>query len=286
MKVGGRPEFTSIVEIFPPVFSISREREPSLGLRQKTHDFVERVRHIDHLADSFLIADVKDPARMKLPTVLSASMLKEMTGVDAIPVITARDSNRTAVVSSLLSAFSLGITSVMLVWGDRYEEDGPKNVYDFRSLAQLIKMAKNLAARCSVKCRILAPVNLPALRTEKGLGLAKERLASGADLLLAQPPTTDSVSTLPKHARLIAEAGLHGRVALNVFPFRSVEDIEGCRSKFGWELPSRLDQIAGKGESALLSEAKKVAQAAERNGLPGIYVTTRGRPEVARFILD
>jgi hypothetical protein len=159
-------------------------------------------------------------------------------------------------------------------------------VYDFSSLAQLIRLARDLAARCGVKCRLLAPVDLQSLATKRGLKLAQERLASGADILLAQPPTTDSASTLRRHVRLIADAGLEGRVMLNVFPFRSSQDVESCRSKFGWALPRRLDSIARGGESALLSEAKKVARAAERNGLPGIYVTTRGRPEVARFILD
>jgi len=282
----GRPAFTSIIEVFPPLFSASEEVEPVVGLRQKTRDLVERVRRIKHLADSFLLADLQDSARMKLPTVLSASILRERAGVDAIPVITARDSNRAAVTSSLLSAYSLGLTSIMLVWGDRYNGDGPKNVYDFKSLSEVIGLARKLAERSGTKCRLLAPVDLPALATERGLGLAKQRLASGADVLLAQPPTADSHSTLQDHARLIKTSGLEGRVLLNVFPFRDYKDIENCRAKFGWKLPKRLDVLGRRGERALLLEARRVADAIERKGLPGLYVTTRGRPEVARFILD
>lgn len=286
MASGWKDSFTSIVEIFPPVFSVSEEVEPSIGLRQKTRDFVERVGRIKHLADSFLVADVKDPTRMKLPTVLSASILRERAGVDAIPVITARDSNRVAIVSSLLSAFAYGLTSVMLVWGDSYDGQGPKNVYDFRSLSDAIELARDLARRCGISCRFLAPVNIHTLGTKRGLALARGRLASGADMLLAQPPTTDSVSALQEHAGLLTKAGLDERVLLNVFPFRDLEDIETCRRKFGWKLPRRLDSIGRRGESALLLEAKRVADAIERLGLPGVYVTTRGRPEVARFILD
>ena len=286
MARGRGSAFTSIVEVYPPVFHAAEDMEPTMGLRQKTRDFVERVRRIELLADSFLLADVKDAARLKLPTVLAASILRDRTGVDAIPVITARDSNRQAVVSSLLSAYSLGLSSVMLVWGDRYGDGEPKNVYDFRSLADLVRLARRLAGRCGIKCRLLAPVDLPALGTERGLRLARERLTAGADMLLAQPPTTDSVSALPRHSRLIRRAGLGGRVLLNVFPFRDREDIETCRAKFGWELPRRLDVLAGGGERSLLSEARRVSEAVERSGLPGIYVTTRGKPEVARFILD
>lgn len=286
MKGGRGGAFTSIVEVYPPAFQAAEEIEPTIGLNQKTRDFVERVRRVERLADSFLLADVKDAARIKLPTVLAASILRDRTGVDAIPVITARDSNRQAVVSSLLSAYSLGLSGVMLVWGDRYEGEAPKNVYDFRSLSELIRLARKLAERCGVRCRLLAPVDISALRTEKGRRLAKERLSSGADLLLAQPPTTDLASTLPKHSRLIRDAGLGGKVLLNLFPFRDGEDIEGCRAKFGWDLPRRLETIARGGEPSLLSEARRVADAVERGGLPGVYVTTRGRPEVARFILD
>ena len=285
MPAGRRSSFTSIVEIFPPVFSTSVEVEPVVGVPQKTRDFVERVRRIKHLADSFLIADVMDPARMKLPTVLSASILRDRLGVDAIPVITTRDSNRTAVISSLLAAFSHGLTGVMLVWGDRYKEGGPRNVYDFKSLSEVIGLAKSLADRSGSRCRFLAPVNLQSLKTKKGRTLAKDRLSAGADFLLAQPPTADSMSTMQAHLRLVRNAGLEGRVLLNVFPFRDGDDIDSCKVKFGWELPNRLYTIGQNGEGALLAEAKKVAKSIERSGLPGVYVTTRGRPEVARFIL-
>jgi 5,10-methylenetetrahydrofolate reductase len=284
---GFRGSFDSIVEVFPPSFSASESIEPQLGLRQKTKDFVERVRRIQHLADSILVADVKDPSKIKLSAVLSAAILRDRIGVDAIPVITARDSNKPAVISSLLSAFSLGLGGVMLVWGDRFaESEGPKNVYDFKSLSELLKLARDLARRSGTRCRFFAPVDLAALTTPKGLRLAKERISSGADLLLAQPPTTDSVSALPKHESLVEEAGLGGRVLLNVFPFRDAEDISACRRRFGWRLPSRLDSIARRGESALLSEAKRVAAEIQRRGRSGVYVTTRGKPELARFILD
>jgi 5,10-methylenetetrahydrofolate reductase len=287
LREGPRTSFTSLVEVFPPVFSISGTAEPLLGLREKTRDFVERVRRVQHLADSVLVADVKDASRMKLSTIQSASILREEIGVDAIPVITARDSNRQAVISNLLTAYSLGLTSIMLVWGDRYDEgEGPKNVYDFKSLSELIGLARTLGERSGIRCRLYAPVDLTAISTEKGLRLAKARLKSGASMLLAQPPTTDSVATLQKHARLVREAGLTGKVILNVFPFRDANDIESCRTKFGWELPKRLDSIARGGERALLTEARRVADAIQRMGLPGVYVTTRGRPEVARFILD
>jgi len=281
----GHP-FTSLVEVFPPVFAATEVGEPVLGLRQKTRDFIERVRRIESLADAIIVADVKDVSRIKLSTIVSASILKEKTGIEAIPVITARDSNRPAVVSSLLTAFSLGLESIMLVWGDRYVAgEGAKNVYNFSSLADLLATAQELAKRAGVRCRLLAPIDLATLDTKEGLSLARGRLTSGANLLLAQPPTTDAVSTLPRHVKLLKDSGLAGRVLLNAFPFRDAEDIDTCRRKFGWSLPERLEKIAQGGERALLSEAKRVADLVQKSGFPGIYVTTRGRPELARFIL-
>jgi 5,10-methylenetetrahydrofolate reductase len=279
--------FTSIVEVFPPSFGADEGKEPVIGLGQKTRDFIERVRRISHLADAILVADVKDTSRLKISPVHSASLIIRDVGVEAIPVITARDSNRPAVLSSILTAFSLGVRSLMLVWGDRYDErDGAKNVYDFTSLADLILSAKKIAKRAGIDCSVFAPVDLSSLEREKGLAIARKRLESGADMLLSQPPTADSTTTLRKHIAVLDKAGLSRSVILNVFPFRDAQDIEACRSKFGWELPQKLDSIASKGESELLREAKRVAQRIRSAGFPGVYVSTRGRPELARFILD
>jgi 5,10-methylenetetrahydrofolate reductase len=279
--------FISVVEVFPPNFSLDGTKEPVMGLRQKTRDFVERVRRIQELADSILVADVKDTGRVKLSPVHSAAVLRAETGADAIPVITARDANRLLLLSTIMTAFSLGLSSIMIVLGDRYgPSDGAKNVYDFDSVSDLLRVARDLSRRANVRCRFLAPVDLAKLRTARGLRLARDRLRSGADLLLAQPPTTDADMTLPRHAKLLESTGLGGKVLLNVFPFRNAADVQGCREKFGWDLPPRLDRIARDGESALLREAKRVASGIRARNLAGVYVSTRGRPEHARFILD
>lgn len=279
--------FTSIVEVFPPTFGADEAKEPVIGLGQKTRDFIERVRRIRHLADAILIADVKDASRLKISTIHSASLILRELGIEAVPVITARDSNRPAVLSSVLTAFSLGVRSLMLVWGDRYDQgDGARNVYDFHSLAELIHSTKQLARRAGIDCTVLAPIDLSSLERGDGLEVAKKRLESGADMLLSQPPTADSTTTLRRHRALLEKAGLGRKVVLNVFPFRDAADIAACRSKFGWDLPSKLDNIASRGESELLREAKRVAQGIRSAGFPGVYVSTRGRPELARFILD
>lgn len=256
------------------------------GIRQKKRDFVERVKRIQYLADAILVADVKDASRFKLSSVQSAALLRDSLGIEAIPVITARDSNRSSVSSTILTAFSLGLNHLMLVWGDRYAEgDGASNVYDFLSLAELISTAKKLGERSGVRCTILAPVDTSHLGTTRGRDIAASRLASGAAYLLAQPPTTDASAGLAKQEKTLSELGLKSSVIPNVFPFRDVADIRSCRARFGWEIPERMVELASGGESALLAEAKKVVRAVRGRGFPGVYVSTRGHPELARYVL-
>ncbi len=279
--------FTTIIEVFPPNFSLEAAREPLIGIKQKMRDTVARVRKIEGLADAILVADMKDPARLQLASIYTAAVLKDELGAEVIPVIPTRDMNRKAIRSMFLTCLSLGLESVSFVWGDPYAEgDGSKNVYDFRSLAEAIGEARALADRADVSATLLAPVDISALAKPRGVRLAGSRLKAGADALLAQPPTSDLSHTLGKHVEELKRNHLHKKVLHNVFPFRSRDDIRACRERFGWDLPPELEKIALEGERGLLREARGVADALRGQGLPGIYVSTRGKPELARYILD
>ena len=280
--------FTTMVEIFPPNFNSEMAKEPLLGLRQKTQDIVARMKKVENLADCILVADMKDVGRLKLSSVYTAAMLKQELDIEVIPVIGARDANRSAVRTLFLSALSYGLDSVMLVWGDKYGEgDGSSNVYDYPSLSVVVKEMRELADRANVKATILAPVNVAALGTKKGEEIASSRIKSGADCLLAQPPTTDVAETLPRHEKALEEKKLKDHVLLNVFPFTGKEDIDACRKRFGWDISAALDRMAiDGGEARLLKESRSVVEKMRDDHLPGVYVSTRGKPELARFILD
>jgi 5,10-methylenetetrahydrofolate reductase len=279
--------FTTIIEVFPPNFSVETSREPLIGIKQKMRDMVARVRRIEGLADAILVADMKDPARLQLASIYTAAVLKDELGAEVIPVIPTRDMNRKAIRTMFLTCLSLGLESVSLVWGDPYAEgDGSKNVYDFGSLAEAIAEARGLADRADISATLLAPVDISALARPKGLRLAGSRLKAGADALLAQPPTSDLSHTLEKHIEELKRNHLEKKVLHNVFPFRSLDDIRACRERFGWDLPPELEKVALEGERGLLKEARGVADGLRALGLPGIYVSTRGKPELARYILD
>jgi 5,10-methylenetetrahydrofolate reductase len=280
--------FTTVVEIFPPNFSAEASKEPLLGLRQKTQDVVSRVRKVENLVDCFIVADMKDLGRLKLSSIYTAAMLKQELDTEVIPVIAVRDSNRSGVRTLFLTALSYGLNSVMLVWGDRYVDgEGSANVYDYPSLSEAIKEMRGLADRANISATILAPVNVATLETKKGASIAASRLESGADCLLAQPPTSDVSVAFPEHLRLLDGKKLRQNVLLNVFPFRDKADIEACRARFGWKIPEVADRLAEEGgEARLIKESKMVVEKMRENRLPGVYVSTRGRPELARFILD
>jgi 5,10-methylenetetrahydrofolate reductase len=280
--------FTTVVEIFPPNFSAETAKEPLLGLRQKTQDVVSRVRKVENLVDCFVVADMKDLGRLKLSSIYTAAMLKQELDTEVIPVIAVRDTNRSGVRTLFLTALSYGLDSVMLVWGDRYVDgEGSANVYDYPSLSEAIKEMRGLADRANIGATILAPVNVATLETKKGASIAASRLESGADCLLAQPPTSDVSVAFPEHLRLLDGKKLRQNVLLNVFPFRDKADIEACRARFGWKIPDVADRLADEGgEARLIKESKMVVEKMRENRLPGVYVSTRGRPELARFILD
>ncbi len=279
--------FTTIVEVFPPTFSVEEAKEPLLGLRQKTRDVVARVKKVENLADAILIADLKEPSRLKLSSIFTAAVLKQELGIEAIPVITARDMNKPAIRALILTSLSYGLHSMMLVWGDRFGvEDRAKNVYDYGTLSEVISEARGLANRADSKATILAPVDLSKLDSGSGLEIARARLTHGADTLLAQPPTTDTIDTLDQHLQTLDRHHLRSSVLLNVFPFRNKEDIDNCRARFGWKIPNEMDKIAEKGEASLLKAAKSVFENAREAKSHGVFVSTRGRPELARYVLD
>jgi 5,10-methylenetetrahydrofolate reductase len=282
-----RGTFTRLLEVFPPNFSIDVAREPLIGIKQKMRDMITRVRRIENLADAILVADMKDPARLQLASIYTAAVLKDELGAEVIPVIPTRDMNRKAIRTMFLTCLSLGLESVSLVWGDRFAEgDGVKNVYDYASLAGAIQDVRQLADRADVPATLLSPVDITALSTSRGLRLARSRLKSGADSLLAQPPTSDLARTLERHVDLLRKHGLEKKVLHNIFPFRDKADIDACRARFGWNLPPELDIISREGEPRLLREARGVVEALQAEKFGGVYVSTRGKPELARYILD
>ena len=276
--------FLRVVEVLPPLFPVpnsSRIEGP-----RALEEFVEEVRSIRAFADVILVAGVKDPALLRDDPVQSALLLRRAAGVDAAPVVVVRDQNRPRFLATMFSALSSGLGSIMIAWGDDYPPGaGASNVRDYPSLASAVKEAATIRKRARSTAKFFVPVNLQSLRSASGAAMAKGRVKAGADLLLAQPPTTDAHGAFDDHLSLIARSGVRDKVLLNVFHFKGGLDLERYERKFGWRLPSSLRATARKGERALIQAEREVIRRARSEGLPGIYVSTRGEPQVARALL-
>ncbi len=275
-----------VIEVFPPLFPSSAGERGTLDLEAKVERFIEEARSLRDLADVILVADVKRQDLLKFSTLEAAATLKERLGVQAAPVIVARDMNRQRFLSTVLTGLGLGLSSVMIVWGDRYPAgSGSTNVRDFRSLADAIRQASRIRKMARSPLLLFAPVDLNSLSSQEGVKRAKERLKAGADYLLAQPPTTDPDATFDMQTSVLAASGLKDRVLPNVFPFHGPKDVRECERYFGWKLPRELHEEAARGEGALFETEKAVVRRLKREGFPGVYLSTRGTPSVARRLL-
>ncbi len=273
-----------MVEVFPPLFPIKGTKE-DIKLQDRLDEVVEAVRGIRRCADLMLVATVKNPDLLKVSSIQVAALIQKKAGIQAAPSIVVRDSNRLQLLSEIVTAYSFDLTSIMLVWGDRYPAGArSRNAYDFKDLSEVIREAVRIGKRAGIKPRIMAPVTLASQGGDQaGLGLG--RVKAGASILLGQPPTTNPQHAFDEHEAALGSAGLEGRVLLNIFPFRDAKDVLDCEKYFGWALPQRLHETAKRGRSALIGEARSVVNRLRLDGYPGVYVSTRGDPSVARDIL-
>ncbi|MDG6910005.1 MAG: hypothetical protein JRN08_06520 [Nitrososphaerota archaeon] len=278
--------FLRVLEVLPPLFPFTDKEDGALDIAAGTERFTDAVRSVRAFGDVFLVANVKDPALLKLDTVQTAAMLREVLGVDAAPVIVVRDQNRPRFLSSALGGISARFRWVMFAWGDDLPESAKaSNVRDYASLAAAIRDASRIRSRSRSPTRFFAPVNIDALGSPEGVSLAVGRLRAGADMLLAQPPTTDAEETFDRHIATVRKAGLEGRVILGVFPFRGVADVRLYERKFQWTLPKTLHRAAAKGEGHLLETVREVVRRMRSEKQPGVYAVTRGDPAVAEALL-
>lgn len=272
--------------MLPPSFPASNASADAISLERGMDAFVDEVKGIRRYADVILIAKVKDLSRIWLDTVQVALDLSNRLRVLTAPVIVLRDMNRPQFESSLLACFSGRLDSVMVAWGDSYPDTSTaSNVRDFQSLADAVRRAALLRDRVRARTRFFAPVDLDNLASTSGQALAHGRVQAGADLLLAQPPTTDARTDFEKHTTLIRRTGLSDQILPCVFPFRGSKDILRYERKFGWKVPGALRRVAAKGERRLLETEKEVVERLRDDGFPGVYLVTRGNPNVARLLL-
>ena len=282
-----RMAFLRIVEVLPPVFPESSSKDDHILVGTRMERFAEELKRIRDFADVFLLANVKNPRLLKLDLVQTAIFLQKDLRIRVAPVTVVRNQNRSQFLSTVLTGVVAGLDSMMIAWGDDLPASAmTSNVRDFPNLASAIREASLIRSRTKTTTRLLSPVDLDSLADARGVFRARERIKSGADLLLAQPPTTTLGGVFEIHASLILRAGLKRKVLPNVFHFHGEQDIRRYESMFGWKLPDELHKAAREGERGLIEEERDVVHRLRKEKFPGVYLSTRGRPEIARRLLS
>jgi len=278
--------FLRVVEVFPPLYPFPAPRSRGVRYEAGLGRFYAEVKGIRDFADVFLVANVKNPALLKLDTVYAAIRLRESLEVRAGPAVVVRDQNRALFDSTVFTAIAAGLEWLFLAWGDdRPTSAKITNVRDFEGLASAIRRASLIRSKAHASTKFFAPVDVESLAYPQGVAMAKERLRAGADMLLAQPPTTDPEETFDRHASLVDDAGLKGRVLISVFPFRDRADIIHYQRLFGWRLSNRVLLEASRGERRMNDLAGAIVERLRTEGHPGVYLVTRGNPGIARAVL-
>ena len=275
--------FLRVVEVLPPAFR--GPKGAPLNVQTERGRFVRGLRGSDRYADLFLLAKVKGPSAFREDPVRVAIALEEGLRAKSAPVVVVRGLGRLQFLSAISTALRAGVGSVMVAWGDDDPADVASRASDFRTLAEAIAEASRVRSAARSEAGVLAPVNVDHLSGRGGISRAKGRVGAGARLLLAQPPTADE-ATLERHLALLERAGLRGRVLLSVFPFKDSKDVARYERLFGWTLPPALHQAARGGSAALLEMNRAIVRRIREEGLPGVYISTRGEIGLARQILS
>ena len=235
--------------------------------------------------DGVLLTDNQD-GRLHLSPLAAASLVRS-NGVDPIVQLTCRNRNRIALLGELLGAAAIGVTSLVLVRGNRVPEGfnpRPKAVFDVDA-TELIAMASKIKADESLPSlpdfyvgSIVTPHHPPP-------GWAPEKLTLKADAgaQFAQTHLCMDMGLLRDYMKHLVTAGLPRRLVVfaKIAVFSSAADARFLRDSLPNhqvpdELIRRLDQAADAEQEGVRICAEQLQQLADIPGVHGAHlVATR-----------
>jgi methylenetetrahydrofolate reductase (NADPH) len=273
-------------------FAISAE----LFLRPETtaETITLQVQALQRHVDGILVTDNQE-GRLHLSPLAAASLVKA-AGVDPIVQLSCRNRNRIALLAELLGATTLGITSLVLIRGNRVPEGfnpRPRAVFDLDA-NELISMASRITTddclpnlpELYVGCLITPHLPEPGWVPDK----LNQKSAAGAQF--AQTHICMDMHLLQSYMKHLVAAGIPRRLGIFVklAVFSSAEDARWLRDS----LPNNLipDALIERLEQAADAEAEGVSIAAEQLQLlartPGVsgahLVATQNLATICRAI--
>jgi len=247
-------------------------------------------------------------ASVRADSVVTAYLLKEATGLDAIPHVTCRDTNRMGLQSRLLGAWMLGLDNILIMTGDRVKaedrEIGVKGIFDLNSIG-LIELArslnegvgynkKKLEDRTSFCIGATVDPNVENLRAE--VRQLRRKLEAGAEFILTQP--VFRAATLHRFREAFEELYRTSGEAVPDLPIfwgvilpRSYEWAERIRSGQiripGIEIPEGVaTRLKGGDAKEGVRIAKEVIQELLEGGIRCLYLIPMGKYEAVPEILE
>lgn len=245
---------------------------------------------VEALADAFSLPDLRDGNRVHLNSIGIANELRRRTGSVVIPTLTLRDSNKHNLLGAVSFAIFVGIDNLLFVRGDPYEENdlAPKNVYDIRKLSSLISKARKLESHVATEhplC-IISPINLAKAHDQNYMNTIKEREYAGIDIFLAEQ-MFDDIDSYVARVETVRKFGISKPIIHSIFPLKDYEDALACVNKFGWGVSEfELANLKSKGSAYGIEMARSRYRGLLKNRhvIEGVSISTRGNPEVARYV--
>jgi 5,10-methylenetetrahydrofolate reductase len=287
--------FVRIVEVFPPGFpSPEGNHRPAqkYDLVMRFEQLAESIARIESIADAFSIPELKEGSRIHLNSVGIASELKKKTGNDVIPTLTLRDSNVQNLLGTISFAMFAGLENILVVRGDPFVDENAKrsskNVYELGKVSTFVRAIRAIESSISLEHSVclLSPINLLRSEDPKYVSTIKERERSGVDVFLAEQMFED-IDTYLGRLRAVRKAGISKPIVHSIFPLKSYADALFCEEKFGWKIPSaELSKLKMDGSVYGLEMARRRYRWLLDNSpfVEGVSISTRGNPEVARFV--
>lgn len=292
-ELAGSGHFIRIIEVFPPAMPSPEglESVQKFDLNLRFDRLIQGLIRTEALADAFSLPELKDGNRVHLNSIGVATEIKRRTGSEVIPTITLRDANRHNLLGMLTYALFAGIENLLIVRGDPYCDNGykdPKNVYDVSKVSSLISTTRKLESHITsdhALC-VLSPINLRKSNDEAYLKTVKERELSGVDLFIGEQMFED-LETYLARIEAIRKYGIHKPIVHSIFPLKDDEDAASLVQKFGWGIDDfELANLKKGGARYGLETARERYRSllSRKDLIQGVSVSTRGNPEVARYI--
>ena len=269
--------------------------ELNLSRDSDTAAVIEQATILGAHVDAIQVPDSPD-ARVQM-TPLAVSNILIQNGIDPLAHLSCRDRNRVALECELLSLGATGVTSVLLLRGDKLPENHRPKIKEVFELGgkKLIEAARTLANDPTVACvpdfciGTVATVFNPKAAWQPSSLLAK--VEAGARFIQTQ--LCFDMAALRRYMTHLVEAQLTWRTAIivSVAPLPSAVSARWLRENLrGSLVPKkvirRLEQARDPEQEGVAICAEILQELAEIPGVSGANLMTPGGPETIKAAIQ